>query len=179
MKAVQVQMSSVSVKTPRAWISPCFTGCETCAVAATFGAEPMPASLLNSPRLIPCISAAPTVPPKACSQPKALATMSSSTSGSRPRLKSTTPSARATYPSAMTGTTRLLTRAMRWIPPKITTRVSSVSPTPIQRWSRPKAPSHAAQIVLLCTELKAKPKVTEISTAKSTPIQRRPSPRSM
>ena len=34
MKAVQVQMTSVSVKTPRVWISPCFTGCETWAVAA-------------------------------------------------------------------------------------------------------------------------------------------------
>ncbi len=79
----------------------------------------------------------------------------------------------------MTGTTTPLTRAMRCMPPKITPSVSSVRAMPTQWWSKPKAPSHAAQIVLLCTELKAKPNVTEISTAKTTPIQRRPSPRSI
>ena len=179
MKAVQVQITSVSVKTPRVWISPCLTGCDTWAVAATFGAEPMPASLLNRPRLMPCMSAAPAPPPIACSQPKALATISSTTSGNRRKLKSTTPSARTIYPSAMTGTTTPLTRAIRWMPPKMTSSVSSVRPAPTQWWAKPKAPSQAAQIVLLCTELKAKPNVTEISTAKRTPIQRLPSPRSM
>ena len=43
-----------------------------------------------------------------------------------------------------------------------------VSMPPITLWSNPKAPSQAAQIVLLCTELKAKPKVIEINTAKNT-----------
>ena len=57
--------------------------------------------------------------------------------------------------------------------------MGSVRAMPTQWWSKPKAPSQAAQIVLLCTELKAKPNVTEISTAKRTPIQRLPSPRSM
>ena len=42
-----------------------------------------------------------------------------------------------------------------------------------------KAFSHAAQIVLLCTELKAKPKVMEIRMAKRIPIQRAFSPFSM
>ena len=79
----------------------------------------------------------------------------------------------------MTGTTPPLTRAIRWMPPKMTSSVSSVRPAPTQWWAKPKAPSQAAQIVLLCTELKAKPNVTEISTAKRTPIQRLPSPRSM
>ena len=32
-------MINVSVKTPNVWIRPCFTGCDTSAVAATFGAE--------------------------------------------------------------------------------------------------------------------------------------------
>lgn len=179
MKAVQVQMTSVSVKTPRVWISPCFTGCETWAVAATFGAEPIPASLLKSPRLMPCINAAPTAPPSVCSQPKASATISSSTSGSRPRLNSTTPSASTMYPSAIIGTITPLTRAMRRMPPKMMSSVSAVSTTPTHTRSAPKVPSHAAQIVLLCTELKANPKVTEISTANSTPIHLRPRPRSM
>ena len=53
--------------------------------------------------------------------------------------------------------------------------IGSVRAMPTQWWSKPKAPSQAAQIVLLCTELKAKPNVTEISTAKRTPIQRLPS----
>ena len=113
MKAVQVQMISVSVKTPNVWIRPCFTGCDTSAVAATFGAEPIPASLLNRPRLIPCIKAAPTVPPMACSHPKALPMMSSSTAGSFPILKRTIPNASATYPRAITGTIILLTFAIR------------------------------------------------------------------
>ena len=93
MKAVQVQMSSVSVKTPRVWISPCFTGCETWAVAATFGAEPMPASLLNRPRLMPCMSAAPAAPPRTGPQPKASERISPSTSGSRRMLNRTMPRA--------------------------------------------------------------------------------------
>ena len=79
----------------------------------------------------------------------------------------------------MTGTITPLTRAMRWMPPKMMRSVSAVSPTPIQCGSSPKAPSHAAQIVLLCTELKANPNVTEISTANSSPIHRFPSPYSM
>ena len=113
MNAVQVQIISVSVNTPNAWINPCLTGWETCAVAATFGADPIPASLLNRPRLIPCINAAPTLPPIACSQPKAFDRMVSITAGRRVILNSTIPNANAIYPNAMTGTTILLTLAMR------------------------------------------------------------------
>ena len=47
-------MTMVSVNTLRACISPCFTGWETVAVAAALGAEPIPASLENKPRLTPC-----------------------------------------------------------------------------------------------------------------------------
>jgi len=70
----------------------------------------------------------------------------------------------------------LLTRAIWRIPPKMTHRVSNVNTTPVIAGSKPKAPSQAAQMVLLCTELNAKPNVTEISTAKQNPIQRRPNP---
>ena len=83
------------------------------------------------------------------------------------------------YPSAIIGTITPLTRAMRRMPPKMMSSVSAVSTTPTHTRSAPKAPSHAAQIVLLCTELKANPKVTEISTANSTPIHLRPRPRCM
>ena len=83
------------------------------------------------------------------------------------------------YPSAIIGTITPLTRAMRRMPPKMMSSVSAVSTTPTHTRSAPKVPSHAAQIVLLCTELKANPKVTEISTANSTPIHLRPRPRSM
>ena len=95
MNAVQVQITNVSEKTPNAWINPCFTGWVTWAVAATFGAEPIPASLLNKPRLMPCIKAAPTVPPNACSHPNALDTMVRITVGSSVMLNSTIPKAKA------------------------------------------------------------------------------------
>ena len=75
-KAVHVQMTSVSANTPRACSNPCFMGCEVEAMAAALGAEPSPASLLKRPRFIPCIMATPTIPPAACSKPKALLTMS-------------------------------------------------------------------------------------------------------
>ena len=52
-------MTMVSVNTLRACISPCFTGWETVAVAAALGAEPIPASLENKPRLTPCMIVAP------------------------------------------------------------------------------------------------------------------------
>ena len=37
-------MIIVSMKTESIWTKPCFTGCETDADAAAFGAEPTPAS---------------------------------------------------------------------------------------------------------------------------------------
>ena len=70
----------------------------------------------------------------------------------------------------MTGTMTLLTRAMRCTPPKMMTTVSAVTMPPTTAWSKPKAFSNAAQSVLLCTELKAKPKVTVMSTANRAPI---------
>ena len=62
MNAVAVQMIIVSTNTPSDWIRPCFTGCDTVAVAATLGTLPIPASLENSPRLTPLSSAA-AMPP--------------------------------------------------------------------------------------------------------------------
>gem|GEM_PF-4391171 len=55
--------------------SPCFTGWETAALAAAFGAEPTPASLENSPLLIPCITQDPANPPKMACTSNALLKM--------------------------------------------------------------------------------------------------------
>ena len=170
INAVQVQINKVSVNTASVCINPCLTGWVTLAVAAAFGAEPIPASLLNNPRLIPCISAMPTPPPNACSQPKAWLMMRDITSGRCVILSNTMTSARPTYPNAIIGTIMLLTRAIRRIPPKMMTRVRAVSTPPNTIWLNPNACSAAAQIVLLCTELKAKPKVMLINMAKSIPI---------
>ncbi len=98
------------------------------------------------------------------------------TAGSSVILNSTIPEASATYPNAITGTITLLTLAIRWIPPKIMASVSTVSTAPTILGSKPNEPCMAAQIVLLCTELNAKPKVTEIKMANSMPIQFSPNP---
>ena len=70
------QISMVSIKTESICTSPCFTGCETAALAAAFGADPTPASLENSPRLIPCMMQEPANPPKMARKSKALVKMS-------------------------------------------------------------------------------------------------------
>ena len=61
-KAVQLQMTTVSINTPSACTRPIFTGSSHSAAAAAQGAEPLPASLENSPRLTPFISTAPKPP---------------------------------------------------------------------------------------------------------------------
>ena len=160
----------MSVNTPRVWISPCFTGWETLAVAAALGALPIPASLLNKPLLIPCIKAAPTPPPANCSQPNALETIVSRTNGKWWRLHKITNNAKPIYPNAMTGTITLLTFAIRCILPNMMISVKIVKTQPTTTWFHWNALSNAAHSVLLCTELKAKPKVTVINTAKSKPI---------
>ena len=74
MNAVAVQISMVSTNTPRDWMSPCLTGWDTVAVAATLGTLPMPASLENRPRLTPLSIAAampPVKPPAISASPKA------------------------------------------------------------------------------------------------------------
>ena len=75
MKAVQLQMMSVSVKTLSACTRPCLTGWLTSAMLAAQAAEPSPASLENRPRLMPVIIMAPKVPPVNCLKPKAFSMM--------------------------------------------------------------------------------------------------------
>ena len=171
MKAVQVHITKVSENTPNVCISPCFTGCDTSAVAATLGADPSPASLLNKPLFIPFIIAAPIMPPKAWFQPKALETISSNTAGICLKFIPITTKAKIMYPTAITGTIIELTFAILCIPPKITRKVRTVSTMPIIRGSKLNASWKAAQIVLLCTELNENGKVKISRTAKREPIQ--------
>jgi multiple sugar transport system permease protein len=80
-KAVQLQMTIVSTRTPSAWTSPILTGSSQSAAAAAQGAEPLPASLENRPRLMPFIRTAPKPPAATCRRPKASEKMLPSTAG--------------------------------------------------------------------------------------------------
>ena len=60
--AVQLQIISVSIKTPNACVNPTLTGLSATAAAAAQGAEPEPASFEKRPRLIPFIRTAPNPP---------------------------------------------------------------------------------------------------------------------
>ena len=82
IKAVQLQMTTVSIRTPSACTKPIFTGSSQEAAAAAQGAEPLPASLENRPRLTPFISTAPKPPAATCRRPKASEKMRPSTAGS-------------------------------------------------------------------------------------------------
>ena len=163
----------VSENTPRACSSPCFIGCDVDAMAAALGAEPSPASLLKSPRFTPCITAAPNIPPTACSSPKALLTMRANIAGICVTLRAMMMSEMMTKPIAINGTTMLAKCEMRVIPPKMMTRVATVTATPIHILSIPDASASASHSVLLCTTWFAMPNVMVISTANNTPIHRR------
>lgn len=85
-------------------MSPCFTGWLTEAVAATFGAEPSPASLLNKPRFVPITTAMPIVPPTVSFMPNAFSMIRLRTRGSLSRFKAMIVMARSRYATAMIGT---------------------------------------------------------------------------
>ena len=82
MKAVQEQITTVSMNTPRAWRRPVLAGWEVSPAAAAQGAEPDPASLENSPRFTPFMTTAPKPPAAAWRRPKASSKMRRNTSGS-------------------------------------------------------------------------------------------------
>ena len=75
--------------TESAWIRPCLTGWETEAVAAALGAEPIPASLENRPRLMPSMTQDPANPPKIAWKSKAEAKMNAKTAPISPILLTT------------------------------------------------------------------------------------------
>ena len=69
--AVQLQITIVSINTPKACTSPAFPGLSHSAAAAAQGAEPEPASLENSPLFTPFMITAPKPPAAACLKPNA------------------------------------------------------------------------------------------------------------
>ena len=87
MTAVQLQTTIVSTNTPSIWIKPWLTGCFASEVAAEFGAEPIPASLENKPRLIPISivleTKLPNIPPATAEKSKALSIIRPNIAGTR------------------------------------------------------------------------------------------------
>ena len=81
MKAVQLQMTMVSINTPSACKRPVLAGWEVSPAAAAQGAEPEPASLENSPRFTPFMTTAPKPPAAAWRRPNASSKMRRNTSG--------------------------------------------------------------------------------------------------
>ena len=73
--------------THRLCTRPCLQGCDTDAVAAAFGAEPMPASLEYRPRLMPSMTTEPANPPKMACTSKAEANTIANTPGSSVMLE--------------------------------------------------------------------------------------------
>ena len=88
--AVQVQMRMVSMNTESTWTRPCLAGWDTPAEPAAQAAAPMPASLEKRPRLMPCITAEPTKPPKIACTSKALRKIPANTAGTRVMCVTTT-----------------------------------------------------------------------------------------
>jgi hypothetical protein len=182
MNAVAVHTTNVSTNTPSDWIRPCFTGCEVSAVAAAFGALPIPASFENRPRFTPLSSAEvkpPAAPAAAGPKPKASLTMSPNTPGIAPMLVTAIASASSRYSSAMAGSTYSATLEMRRTPPKMAGVASAISTSAVQRTETPCAPCSTSATVFACTMLNATPNVKTSSTANTTPQRREPSPRSM
>ena len=86
INAVQLQITIVSTNTPSACTNPALTGWSHSAAAAAHGADPEPASLENSPRLIPFIRTAPKPPAAACRNPNASSKILAKTPGKLPRF---------------------------------------------------------------------------------------------
>ena len=82
MPADAVQMTIVSIKTEKVCTRPCLTGWLTEAEAAALGAEPMPASLENRPRLMPWTTIEPAKPPTTLLKLKASEKIMAKTAGS-------------------------------------------------------------------------------------------------
>ena len=127
------QINIVSIKTEMVCTKPCFTGWETSAVAPAFGADPIPASLEKSPRLIPCITQEPANPPAIALKSNAWLKISLNISGSWLRLLKVMYKPSNIYKIAMTGTTLELMIPIRWTPPKITAAVAKAKTAPITK----------------------------------------------
>ena len=106
------------------------TGWDTLAVAAALGAEPIPASFENKPRLIPSITTEPAKPPAMDWKSNAEANMVANTVGNQVILVTVVQIASAIYASAMIGTMMEVMMEIRFAPPKITNAVITASTMP-------------------------------------------------
>ena len=157
-------------------------GCDTLAVAAALGAEPMPASLENRPRLMPSMTTDPANPPKMDWKSKAEAKMRPNTAGISPRLVNGGPHAPGRCRrSAMTGTMMDVMTLMRLRAAEDDEcrhhRQHDAARRWRCRWWRSRGCSIRAPSVMLkaCSPLKPKAKHRMSSTANTTPSQRLPS----
>ena len=128
--AVAVQTTMVSMNTDRTWTRPCLAGWDTPAEPAAQAAAPMPASLENRPRLMPCMRAEPTKPPKMAWKLKALRKMLANTAGMREMWVKTTKRVTARYSTPITGTSTAVMLAICLPPPLMQTRNTTASTMP-------------------------------------------------
>ena len=157
MNAVQLHIIIVSVKTPKDWIKPCFTGWVTCAVAAALGALPIPASLENRPLFTPVITTPINVPIAIPLKSNALSTINAITLGISVIFITTIAKATNIYNPANTGTIISETFATLCTPPKITIAVKIPRPIPIAILLIPNALLNASETVFAWTALNTKP----------------------
>ena len=129
--AEHVQMSIVSMNTESVCTRPCLAGCDTLADAAAFGAEPMPASFENRPRLIPCTIIDPANPPTIDWKSNASAKMRPNTAGNAGAFMTAMTTAKSRYKIAMAGTMAEVRKLIRCVPPNSTNANTTASKMPI------------------------------------------------
>ena len=116
---------------------PCLAGCETSAVAAAFGAEPMPASLEYRPRLMPHMMHEPAKPLNAALKLNASRKMLAMTLGKM--FMNTTTSDITIYSSPITGTSTPVILVRRLPPPSTHAANSTARIAPMMYGVRPLA----------------------------------------
>ena len=131
MNAVAEQMSSVSMNTDSICTRPCLAGCETSAVAAAFGAEPMPASLEYRPRLMPHMMHEPVKPLNAALKLNASRKILAMTPGKILIFIKMTMSDTRIYSTPMTGTSTPVISVRRLPPPSTHTANSTARIAPM------------------------------------------------
>jgi len=182
----------VSTNTSKMPNTPCFTGFFVSAQACAIEPVPRPASLEKMPRETPrcmLMNRLPMAPPVKAFGLNAPTTIDASTSGRRVMFRTTTPSPKSTYKSAINGTSFSLTLPMRLMPPSSTMATSIAHKMPMTRftvgmWSAPitlycvSAVSIAVTMVFTCVALPVPNTVSapnsEYSTAKNCQCLPRP-----
>ena len=131
MNAVAVQMSSVSMNTDSICTRPCLAGWETDAVAAAFGAEPIPASFEYRPRFTPYMMQLPEKPPITDWKSNALRKIDANIPGTFLMFRQIMSSETSTYRIPMNGTRISVMLARRFAPPSTITPNRNARMTPM------------------------------------------------